>query len=180
MEAFLRHVPGILVIEAGHSNDPLDTGGETNFGITIAVARAYGYTGRMIDMTVDVAIRIYKERYWDMIRGDDIAAMSDKIVHELFDTSVNMGQAKAGEFLQRSLNALNQEQKLYPDTKVDGLIGRMTVANLKAYLSKRGKTGETVMWRALNSLQGARYIGIAEANPSQERFVYGWFDHRVG
>jgi hypothetical protein len=36
------------------------------------------------------------------------------------------------------------------------------------------------MLRALNALQGARYIDIAEGRPSQEAFTYGWFLHRVG
>jgi typhoid toxin secretion A len=39
--------------------------------------------------------------------------------------------------------------------------------------------GASVMFKALNSLQGVRYIEIAENNPSQETFTVGWFDKRV-
>ena len=37
--------------EGGYTNNPNDKGGETNFGITVAVARAFGYTGPMTSMT---------------------------------------------------------------------------------------------------------------------------------
>jgi hypothetical protein len=35
------------------------------------------------------------------------------------------------------------------------------------------------MLRALNSLQGARYIDIGESRPANEDFMFGWFLHRV-
>jgi hypothetical protein len=41
------------------------------------------------------------------------------------------------------------------------------------------RTGETTMLIALNALQGARYIGIAEADKTQETFLYGWLRNRV-
>jgi len=37
----------IIDVEGGYVNDPSGSGGETNFGITEAVARAYGYAGAM-------------------------------------------------------------------------------------------------------------------------------------
>ncbi len=33
--------------------------------------------------------------------------------------------------------------------------------------------------RALNALQGARYIEIAEQRPAQQAFVFGWLSERV-
>ena len=38
------------LIEGGYSNDPQDPGGETMYGITARLARAYGYTGAMRDL----------------------------------------------------------------------------------------------------------------------------------
>ena len=60
----------ILRTEGGYVFDPDDSGGETNFGITKDVARAYGYTGCMRDLTRDQAFDIYVARYWDAVRGD--------------------------------------------------------------------------------------------------------------
>ena len=51
----VRVIDAILRAEGGYVNDPQDKGGETNYGITVAVARANGYTGPMRDLTVAVA-----------------------------------------------------------------------------------------------------------------------------
>lgn len=177
--AFNRVVPHVLHIEGAYSNDPDDSGGETNWGITKAVARAFGYQGRMRDLTQEQALSIYKQRYWDLLRLDDVAALSEPIALELFDTSVNVGQDFAGTCLQRCLNALNREQSDYPDAKVDGLVGKLTIYSLRLYLQKRGKLGEQIMLRALNCLQGCKYIGISENNPTQEKFLNGWLGNRV-
>jgi len=37
-----------------------------------------------------------------------------------------------------------------------------------------------VLLHALNSLQLCRYVEIAEQNPTQEAFIYGWIRHRTG
>ena len=48
--------------EGGYSNNPNDSGGETMWGITAAVAREVGYTGAMKDMTRAQAIAIYTSK----------------------------------------------------------------------------------------------------------------------
>jgi len=175
-----QYIDSLLGREAGYVDHPADRGGPTNHGITEAVARAYGYHGKMQDMPPSVARAIYLERYWLAPGFVHINDHSAPIAEELLDTGVNMGQAVAGRFLQQALNVFNLEAKIYPDIVVDGAVGRMTIAALRAFLGHRGKDGHVVMLRALNALQGARYIAIAEGRPSQEAFTYGWFLHRVG
>lgn len=169
-----------LGLEGKYSNNPADAGGETMWGITIAVARENGYQGPMSSMPLSEAKRIYKARYWDELRLDEVATLSPEVALELFDTGVNMGKGKAGEFLQVSLNALNDGGKLFPDVGEDGDIGPRTVGALAAYLRHRGARGETVLLRALNCLQGARYIEISRTRAANEAFVYGWLSNRVG
>jgi len=166
--------------EGGYSNNPNDKGGETTWGITVAVARAFGYTGPMDSMTQQVARDIYAQRYWHAPRFNDVAVVSDLVAEELLDTGVNMGPATAGKFLQRALNVLNQGDKTYLNVAVDGVVGNMTLAALKAFLAARGKAGETVLVRMLNAQQSVRYIELAEAKVSQETFEYGWQLNRVG
>ncbi len=173
------YIAALLKREDGYVDHPADRGGPTNHGITEAVARAYGYHGRMQDMPVSVAKAIYVERYWFAPGFDKINEHSTVVAEELLDTGVNMGTGVAARFLQRALNVLNSEGKHYPDITVDGAIGRMTIAALRAYLAHRGKDGHVVLFRALDSLQGARYIEIAEGRASQEAFVHGWFLHRT-
>lgn len=169
----------ILDIEGGYSDHASDRGGKTRYGVTERVARAHGYTGPMAELPREKAREIYKSAYWDILRLDDISAASYPVAKEVFDTGVNSGQARAGQFLQRCLNALNRQGNDFADMTVDGIVGPMTVAALKAYLAKRGKQGETILLRALNSVQGEFLIGLAERDPRQEDFVNGWFWNRV-
>ena len=53
----------IIRVEGGYSNDKNDAGGETMYGITVAVARANGYAGNMKDMPRKVAYDIYYNQY---------------------------------------------------------------------------------------------------------------------
>jgi len=178
--SFDRAFEKLLGVEGGYVNDPRDSGGATRYGITEAVARANGYQGVMVDLPLEWARRIYKAQYWDTLRLDDISIIEGTIAEELFDTSVNMGVSTAGRFLQRSLNALNRGGTDYQDLAVDGVIGPMSVSCLSRYLQHRsGADGITVMLRALNILQGARYIELAESRQKDEAFLYGWLKTRV-
>jgi lysozyme family protein len=179
MQAFDDAIAKLSQIEGGYSNDPADAGGETNFGITLATARAFGYNEPMKDMPREVAVWIYRKRYWDALTLDTVALLSPDLAGELFDSAVNCGPDVAGKWLQRSLNALNAGGTLYPDVSADGRVGPMTIAALREYLHKRGPDGDKVLLRALNALQGAFYIGLAESMPKDERFVYGWLFNRV-
>ena len=169
----------VLAAEGGYVNDPKDAGGETNWGITVAVARASGYVGPMKDMPKSVARDIYRDKYVVKPGFAGVASVSEAIAAELVDTGVNMGPATAIIFLQRVLNALNNEGSTYADVKVDASLGPATMSALRRYLQLRGKHGEVVMLRALNALQGARYIELAESRPANERFAFGWLANRV-
>lgn len=174
------YINALIAREGGYVFHPADRGGQTIWGITERVARAFGYAGHMEDMPQDVARRIYIERYWEQPHLDDVCEYSAPAAEKLLDIGVNMGVGMAGAFLQRALNTLNLEAKIYPDIVIDGAIGRMTLAALRAYLDYRGADGHVVLVRILDCIQGARRLDIAEANPSQEAFVYGWFLNRVG
>jgi lysozyme family protein len=166
--------------EGGSSNNRADKGGETMWGITEAVARAFGYTGPMSAMPQQTARDIYAQRYWHQPRFDEVNGISTVIAEELLDTGVNMGTNIAGKFLQRALNVLNQDQKAYSNITVDGAVGNVSLYTLKTYLATRGTDGEKVLLRMLNAQQSVRYMEIAENNVTQETFEYGWQLNRVG
>jgi lysozyme family protein len=129
---------------------------------------------------VGLARQIYRRRYIVEPGFDLVAQVDAAIAAELIDTGVNIGPARAGEMLQRALNVFNQQGSRYADVFVDGRIGPVTVDALRAFLRWRGHQGQLALLNALNCLQGARYIEIAENNPSQEAFVFGWMVHRIG
>lgn len=161
----------------GLVNHPDDPGGETNFGITRAEATANGWPGPMATLPFSLVVSIYRKRYWDAIRGDEIT--DQKIAEELFDTAVNCGTATAVRFLQRTLNALNRRGDRYSDVPSDGIMGPATVRVLGEALAVAPWYGLIVL-RGLDSLQCVRYIELAEKNPKFESFVPGWLRARVG
>lgn len=170
----------VIQREGGYSNHPHDRGGETNWGITIAVARKHGYDGPMRNMPKSEAHAIYKRIYWLKPKFDEIAKLAPKVAAEMFDTGVNMGTATAISFVQRALNALNRQERDYQDLMIDRAIGPATLGALMLYLRKRGPKGEIVLLRAIEALQGERYIRLAEKRGTNESFLYGWLEHRIG
>jgi len=174
-------IDDLLEREGGYVNHPADRGGPTRFGITEAVARAHGYAGAMASLPREEAAAIYRRLYWLRPKFDAVADRSPRLAAELFDTGVNMGPAVATTFLQRSLTALNRNGRDYADLTPDGRIGPRTLAALDAFLKARGKAGgETVLLRALEALQGERYLRLAERRPANEAFLYGWLANRIG
>jgi lysozyme family protein len=174
-----RLIDEVIDREGGYSNHPADRGGETNWGITNAVARADGYHGPMRDLPRARAEAIYRRLYWLAPALDRVAERAPLLAAELFDTGVNMGPAVAVCFLQRALNALNRGASDYPDLVLDGRVGPRTLAALDAFLAHRGPVGETVLVRAVEALQGERYLALAEARPANEAFLYGWLANRI-
>jgi lysozyme family protein len=173
-------IDGLIDREGGYVNHPSDKGGPTCFGITEAVARANGYAGPMRQLPREDAAAIYKRLYWQRPRFDEVGKRSQRLAAELFDTGANMGPAVAATFLQRALTALNRNASDYPDLVPDGRIGDVTLRALDAFMKIRGPRGETVLLRALEALQGERYLRLAERRPANEAFLYGWLANRIG
>lgn len=108
----------LLKHEGDYSDHPADPGGKTRFGITEAVAREVGYRGDMRELPLDLAKRIYKDRYWDAVRADELPAA---IRYAMFDAAVNSGPRQAIRWLQRAAGAQD-----------DGIIGPQTLAAARA------------------------------------------------
>ncbi len=166
--------------EGGYSNHPADRGGATRWGVTEAVARAHGYRGDMRHFPREEAVAVYRRIYWLRPGLDRVAEHSRRIAAELFDTGVNMGPGVAAGFLQRALNALNRNERDYKDVPLDRRIGDATMIALIRFLARRGPDGEQVLLKAIEALQGERYLSLAEQRPANEAFVYGWLANRLG
>src|SRR5579885_3783714 len=94
----------LLAHEGGYTNDPADPGGPTNFGITIFDYRKYvkpdATAADVRAMKVDEAKAIYRVKYWDAQRCDELPAGVD---YAVFDYGVNSGIGRAGRVLRRAL-----------------------------------------------------------------------------
>jgi lysozyme family protein len=161
--------------EGGYVHNPSDSGGETNWGITARIARAYGYQGDMRSLPRSLAREIAKRQYWDANRLDEVAALSLPVAHELFDTGLNVGPALAAQWLQRCLRVALPGKPL----QADGHIGGLTLQALKAFLARRGDDGVTVLLRALNSFQSVHYTELCERREKDELFWFGWQLRRI-
>lgn len=172
-------IDAVIDREGGYGDHPADRGGPTRFGITEAVARANGYAGAMRSLPRGDAVAIYRRLYWIRPGFDRVSASAPRIAAELFDTGINMGPAVATGFLQRALNALNRGATDYPDMLLDGRVGPATLTALDAFLARRKPGGETVLLKAIEALQGERYVALAESRPANEAFLYGWLANRA-
>lgn len=165
--------------EGGYANHPDDKGGETMWGITKWVARQNGYLASMRDMPREVAKEIYRQQYAVKPGFDVVAAEYPRVGAELFDSGVNLGPKWPAIWLQMCLNAFNNQARFYPDIDEDGDIGPATMNALRSFKRKRGSEGEVVLLKALNCLQGARYVDLARGRSRNESFIYGWIRTRV-
>jgi lysozyme family protein len=98
----LRH---LLVHEGSYINHPADPGGPTNFGITIYDYRKYvksdATAADVQAMKLDDAKAIYRAKYWDAQRCDELSAGVD---YAIFDYGVNSGIGRSGKVARRVLN----------------------------------------------------------------------------
>ena len=154
--------PWILKWEGNFVNDPLDRGGATNKGVTIAVWKAQGYDkngDKKIDVadlkliTAEDATMIMKKNYWDRWKADQIK--NQAIANTLVDWVWGSG-AWGIKIPQRILGV-----------KDDGIVGIKTLEALNKQNPKE----------FLEKLYLARFNfldGIVASNPSQKRFIKGW------
>jgi lysozyme family protein len=114
---FERCLEHLLRSEGGYSDHPQDPGGRTNHGVTQDVwedwiDRAVS-EAEMKALTPAKVAPLYKELYWDRVKGDKLPFGVDYLV---FDAAVNSGVSRAAKWLQTTVGAV-----------ADGAIGEQTL-----------------------------------------------------
>lgn len=125
-ENFEKALEAVLHHEGGFVNHPSDPGGMTNLGCTKKVWEEW--VGHEVDekamrelKPADVA-PLYKSKYWDKVKGDELPAGVDYVV---FDCAINSGPGRAAKFLQSCAGV-----------EPDGGIGPKTLAAVNAIVPK--------------------------------------------
>jgi lysozyme family protein len=94
----------VFADEGGYTNDPVDPGGATNYGITIIDARKYWRPNATPDdvrnMPKAVASNIYRQHYANPMRYDDLPAGFD---YSVLDAAINSGVGRAPVWAGRAL-----------------------------------------------------------------------------
>lgn len=110
-----------LKFEGGYVNNPKDPGGPTNLGVTQATLSAYvGHAASIEEvkaLTPKTVAPIYRQRFWDRVKGDTLPVGVDLAV---FDFAVHSGPIRGAIGLQRALGVAD-----------DGEIGPITIAAAK-------------------------------------------------
>lgn len=111
-----KALAGVLAHEGGYTNHPSDPGGPTNWGITIYDARkhwkANATAADVKAMPLSVAKAIYKSKYWDALRCDELP---DGVDYAVFDYGVNSGVGRAGKVLRRCLKMSDNTWRVTDD-----------------------------------------------------------------
>jgi len=115
----------VLKYEGGRVDDPRDPGGRTAYGVTQRVYDAWRVKHGQPKVDVFNIARseieaIYRQEYWDKVRGDDLPAGVDLAV---FDYAVNSGVSRAVKHLQAVVGV-----------REDGEIGPATLQAVRAYV----------------------------------------------
>jgi len=111
----------VLKNEGGYVDNPKDPGGATNLGCTKAVWEEW--VGHEVtkddirDLKPNDVMPLYKAKYWDTIKGDDLPEGVD---YAVFDFAINSGPSRAAKALQSVLSV-----------NVDGQIGPATLRALE-------------------------------------------------
>ncbi len=152
--------------EGGYVNDPDDSGGPTNMGITQAVLRA-AYTAKIVPhdnirkLTKAEAMTIYQARYWNPYNWARYGAPVDMI---LFDCTVNNGPGNMAKIAQRACVSLGQ------NITIDGLWGPQTRTALYALAwSKGAALSKMLIVKRINF-----YHAIVDAKPVKKKYLKGW------
>ena len=115
---FEKSLALVLAAEGKFVNHKDDPGGMTNLGVTQTVWRDWVKHGvdeaEMRALTPEQVAPMYKAKYWDACKCDDLPRGVD---YAVFDAAVNMGPGRATKLLQAALGVT-----------ADGSIGRATIA----------------------------------------------------
>lgn len=164
MAQYKKLIPHVLKWEGGWGNDPVDKGGPTMKGVTLATYTAY-CTKKGKPVPTQQALKnisqiewedIFKSMFWDRWQADKINSQS--IANLLVDWAWTSGQWGI-KYPQQILKVV-----------VDGKVGPKTLAAINNYPNQKE------LWDRLWNRRKQHFESIVAKNPSQKKFLKGWLN----
>jgi lysozyme family protein len=166
---YLYAFKAVLDNEGGYSNQVLDDGGPTNFGITqrelTRIWRADNLPPDVKNLTQDDAEKYYKIEWWDKYHFDAINSLP--IATKLFDMAVNMGPLHATKLIQRACNWCGH------NLAEDGVIGPKTFYAINDICLHNRQSD---LMQELMAEQLFFYEDLVAKNPKLKVFLKGWMN----
>lgn len=122
------------------------------------------------NLTLEQAARLYTRDFWQPNHLTDFE--SQALATEIFDTSVNCGVATGGNIVIHLVNIFGPAHY-----KLTGHVNAEMIEWINQYTRK--KSNRATFYKALNVLQGERYLEIIQKNPRMMKYCNSWFS-RVG
>jgi lysozyme family protein len=148
----------VMSHEGGYSDDPVDPGKATKYGIS---SRTYPDIN-IANLTMCQAKQIYLDDWWKLYGYDRIPHYT--IAAKVFDLAINMGPSEAHKIFQRALHAAGQRH-----VTVDGVIGSQT-------LTAFSKTDPREVLSAMKAEAAWYYRNLISARPELKHFENGWLN----
>lgn len=146
--------------EGGYTNDPLDPGGATKYGITQGRYNQYrsakGLSRQSVKFITKTEYKeIYEKYYWDPVRSQYLQGTLGLV---LFDTAVNMGVGGAISRLQAALKVK--------------ITGKWT-QDISDVIHSADQTAVALY---ICKLRIAKRYARVRQRPSQRKFLRGWLN----
>ena len=176
-----RSIENVLISEGGsrYTNHPRDPGGPTRYGVTLNDVKRFinkSATARDVKNLTEAQARdIYKRRYWDTLRGDDLPKGLD---YTIFDYGVNSGIARSGRVLRRVLGLPTDDWKVTQEV-LNAIEYKGVVWTIKAVNSERLRflrnlrTFNTFGKGWTRRVKSVRAISLEMADAPKEAGVFG-------
>lgn len=132
----------------------------TNWGINAKVYESWiqypPTISDMMNMPLEIARLIFKLRFWDKIKGDDI--QNQFVANIFYDGAVNHGVSLMTKFVQRILGVND-----------DGIVGPITLGAINS-------ANPADLYNAIKQTRIEFYQDIVDREPDQEIFLNGWLN----
>lgn len=175
MSNFDSAIKVVLRHEGGYVDNPADSGGATNYGISLRFLQTVPELGDInhdgkVDkqdirsMKWEDAKFIYQVQWWDLYSYKRI--VDQTIATKVLDFSINMGAKQAHKLVQRAVNRVSN-YKLVDD----GVLGKLSFDAINSFTTVEA---QQKLITAISDEAWDYYQAIIRKNPSYSVFRNGW------